>query len=133
VGRDDARAPLSPDEVGELAAHPLVEIGAHTVEHPILSRAPLEVQAAEVTGSCATIQRWTGKPVRAFAYPNGRPGVDQTDDTRRIVASAGVDLAFSTQPGFATPDADPLMLPRFTITAGVSVAHLLNRLHHAWA
>lgn len=132
VSRDDPRAPLDTDEVGQLAAHPLIEIGGHTASHPILMRAPVDVQAAEINDCGHAIRAWTGRAMQSFAYPNGRPGIDFSDETRRLVAAAGVDLAFTTAPGLATPHTDSLMQPRFTITNGVTVAHLLNRLARSW-
>jgi peptidoglycan/xylan/chitin deacetylase (PgdA/CDA1 family) len=133
VAPEDPRAPLDANGVRALAASPLCEIGGHTVSHPILARAPLDVQAEEIEGGCRAVEEWTGRPVRAFAYPNGRPGLDLTGETRGCVAAAAIDLAFTTEPGYARADSDALLLPRFMMTAGATAAHLLSWLHHAWA
>ena len=116
-----------------LAASTLIELGGHSENHPILARAPRAVQAAEIGACHDAIERWTGRPMRAFAYPNGRPGSDQSDETRGLVAAAGVDHAFTTEYGFARPGQDRLLLPRFMMTSGVTPAHLLYRLGKAWA
>src|SRR5205814_1803382 len=70
VGDDDPRALLTPAEVGVLSRQPGIEIGAHTMRHPILSHASAAEQHAEIAQSRAALERWTGAPVRAFAYPN---------------------------------------------------------------
>src|SRR3712207_1556326 len=43
---DDERAIMRPEEIARLAAHPLIEVGAHTVDHPVLSRANITIQRA---------------------------------------------------------------------------------------
>lgn len=129
----DPLAPLAVCDVAELARHPLVEIGGHTENHPILARAPLDVQAAEVAACTRSIEEWIGRAPKAFAYPNGRPGLDLTADTRDVVAAAGIDLAFTTGERAAAADGDPLLLPRITVTAGMTAAHLLRRLERMWS
>jgi len=133
VSRSDPRALLTPDEVAHLSASGRIEVGGHTENHPILARAPREVQAAEIQACADAIERWTGRRMRAFAYPNGRVGLDLSDETRQLVAAVGADLAFTAESGLARRGADRLLLPRFTITNGVTVAHLLNRIARSWS
>jgi peptidoglycan/xylan/chitin deacetylase (PgdA/CDA1 family) len=131
--RSDPSAPLDARDVVELARDPLIEIGGHTENHPILAKAPPEIQAAEVAACSRAIAAWTGRFPRAFAYPNGQPGLDLTDETRAVVATAGFDTAFTTEERPAAPDDDPLLLPRMTVTSGMTAAHLLRRLQDLWA
>ena len=91
-----------------------MEIGAHTMTHPILRALTEQAAAAEIGGSRAALEAITGKPVRAFAYPNGRPGDDYTERDRNLVASLGFDFASSTRWGAATRESDVYQLPRFT-------------------
>ncbi len=49
----------------------VVEIGAHTCTHPILSRCDPERVIQEVAGSKKAIEEQLGREVRAFCYPNG--------------------------------------------------------------
>jgi peptidoglycan/xylan/chitin deacetylase (PgdA/CDA1 family) len=125
-------APMTPAEVEQLSKHPLIEIGGHTHSHPILARLPREAQAAEITRCATAIRSWTGRAMRAFAYPNGRPEIDLDGTTRDVVEAAGIDHAFTSDARFAPVTGDPLMHPRFTMTAGVSAAHLLHRLARVW-
>ena len=52
--------------------------------------------------------------LRAFAYPNGRPGDDYTERDRDIVRELGFECALSTWWGAASAKSDFFQLPRFT-------------------
>lgn len=125
---DDANAPLSVDEVRVLADGGLVEIGAHSMSHPILNRANHPVQVAEIRGSKEKLEAWTGKPVRAFAYPNG----DFTSETIELVRKAGYTCAFTTVEGFSPRNSMSFAIPRFLVLNGVGVAELAHRLTYSW-
>jgi peptidoglycan/xylan/chitin deacetylase (PgdA/CDA1 family) len=47
------------------------EIGAHTINHPPLTRIPAQQAHREIVGSKAAIEDRLGKPVTSFAYPYG--------------------------------------------------------------
>jgi len=128
---DDPHAPLSIAELRALADDG-IEIGAHTAEHPILARAGRVEQRAQIASCKTALESWTGRPARAFAYPNGRPGEDYTAETVGLVAEAGFDFGFTTRPGFATPDEGALERSRFLVVAGTSPAELAHRLAYSW-
>jgi peptidoglycan/xylan/chitin deacetylase (PgdA/CDA1 family) len=89
-----------------------MEIGAHTVRHPILSAVSAAEAEAEIVASRDRLAELTGAPVRSFAYPNGKPGVDYSHVHVDAVHRAGFSVAVSTAWGAACPDDDPLQLPR---------------------
>jgi peptidoglycan/xylan/chitin deacetylase (PgdA/CDA1 family) len=91
-----------------------MEIGAHTVHHPILSALPAERARDEIGASRDVLETITGRKVRAFAYPNGRPGDDYTERDRDIVRDLGFECALSTWWGAASARSDRYQLPRFT-------------------
>jgi peptidoglycan/xylan/chitin deacetylase (PgdA/CDA1 family) len=132
VSGDDPHAPLSVAELRALADVPGFEIGGHTVAHPRLAAASVERQRDEVAGGKARLESWLGRPVSAFAYPNGARGVDYTPDTISIVAGCGFDVAFTTNPCFATPGQPRLERSRFVMVAGLSAAELSHRLSYSW-
>lgn len=129
---NDERAPLSPEQVAALAAHPLIEIGAHTVDHPILANASVSVQRQQIGESLDTLRQWTGRGVRAFAYPNGRPGYDFSPETVRIVRDLQIDCAFSTEPRIAEADDSMEAIPRFTMLDTIGEAQLARNLSVSW-
>jgi peptidoglycan/xylan/chitin deacetylase (PgdA/CDA1 family) len=128
----DPAAPLSPDEVRRLAETPGVEIGGHTLDHPILAKADVDEQRRQIAEDKAKLESWTGRPVRSFAYPNGRPALDYTSETVQVVAKAGFETAFTTRHGFAAPTESAYERSRFFMTAGISAPELAHRLCYSW-
>ncbi len=62
---------LSWDEVKQLAAHPLVTIGAHTISHCNLARQSEEIAAQEMAVSRVRIENALEREVLHLAYPYG--------------------------------------------------------------
>lgn len=91
-----------------------MDIGAHTVSHPILVRIGNEEARREIAEGKSALEAIIGAPVRHFAYPNGVPGVDYDRAHVDIVRELGFDAAFSTAWGAASRRSDMLQLPRFT-------------------
>lgn len=91
-----------------------MEVGAHTMGHPILAELDLASARREIVESRRVLQGITGGPIDLFAYPNGRPDADYLKSTVGLVKEAGFDAAFSTAWGAATQHSDPFQLPRFT-------------------
>jgi peptidoglycan/xylan/chitin deacetylase (PgdA/CDA1 family) len=124
---------MTVDELRELAADPLIAVGAHTESHPILALAPEPVQRDEVQGSRARLASWLDRPVRAFAYPNGRPGIDYDARTVAAVRDAGFTMAFTTAPGCFGAAGSPLECPRMVVVDGMSAPNLAHALAFTWA
>lgn len=91
-----------------------MEIGGHTMGHPILKTLPDELARAEIQGGRDALQALIDAPIDVFAYPNGGP--DQDYDWRhvRMVESLGFRGAVTTAHGAAAFRADPFQLPRYT-------------------
>ena len=127
----ETHRPLTPSELRRLAASPLIEIGAHTITHPTLARAPIDDQRREIAEGSSALERALGRRVTAFAYPYGSLS-DYTSQTVGLVREAGFDLAFATSVAFAAPECDPLQIPRFTMLDSVGDVELAHRLVHSW-
>ncbi|MCV2886032.1 polysaccharide deacetylase family protein [Aestuariibacter sp. AA17] len=91
-----------------------VEIGAHTVMHPILKSHSEDEQEQQISDSKNKLEQLLGQPVVSFAYPNGKRGVDYDDVAVKVVNRLGFDIAVSTDWGVSTSDTDKLQLNRFT-------------------
>ena len=91
-----------------------MEIGAHTVNHPILTALADTVARQELASGRDQLQQMIDAPVQSLAYPNGGP---DTDYDRRHVSMArdcGFEQAVSTAAGVSRTGDDVLQLPRFT-------------------
>jgi peptidoglycan/xylan/chitin deacetylase (PgdA/CDA1 family) len=90
------------------------EIGAHTINHPILKTLDDEAALHEIKTSKETLEGWLGATVVGFAYPNGVFGTDFTERDARIVKELGFEYAVSTNWGVNGYGADHFALKRFT-------------------
>jgi len=91
-----------------------MEIGGHTVNHPILATLDDEEARAEIVGGKNHLEEITGAPVKLFAYPNGKPGRDYGPRDVELVRKAGFAAAVSTIGGAVVRSSDPYQLPRFS-------------------
>lgn len=91
-----------------------MDIGAHTVSHPILTRLDPAVALEEIAASKESLQALLGEKVALFAYPNGVPGQDYDERHVAMVRRCGFAAAVSTAWGAASRQSDRFQLPRFT-------------------
>jgi peptidoglycan/xylan/chitin deacetylase (PgdA/CDA1 family) len=103
-------------ELAELAADPLVTIGAHTVNHPMLAKVPAETVRSEMDLSRSVIEAAIGVRPQHLSYPVG----DRTSAGARefaIAAALGFKTAVTTRPGvlFAEHRDHLTVLPRISL------------------
>lgn len=84
------------------------EIGAHTIHHPALGLQSYEVQQKEIADSKSELEKLTGIPVIALAYPHGH----YNSDTQAITRKSNFQLACTTEYGYLSKRYDPFALPR---------------------
>lgn len=89
-----------------------VEIGAHTISHPILTSLDDDSARLEIVSGKRQLEALVGKTVRLFAYPNGKVGQDYDARHVEMVRQAGFFAAFTTAVGAITGDQDRFQLPR---------------------
>jgi peptidoglycan/xylan/chitin deacetylase (PgdA/CDA1 family) len=102
---------LTPDMVVNLDRAG-IEIGAHTISHPILTSLEDASARLEIEGGKKELEAIIGKPVRLFAYPNGKAGKDFDERHTRMAREAGFAAAFTTKAGAVTGSQDLFQLPR---------------------
>ena len=91
-----------------------MEIGGHTVSHPILcSLSRLQAQR-EIADNKAALEAIIKEPLVSFAYPNGRPHQDYDTEHVALVRACGYRCALTTAAGAASKADSPYQLPRFT-------------------
>jgi len=104
---------MTPQQVAALHGAGM-QIGAHTVTHPILAEIGLDAAREEIIRGRTRLEEITGAPVRLFAYPNGRPLRDYRREHAALVRELGFDAAVSSAWGAARAGDDLYQIPRFT-------------------
>lgn len=89
-----------------------IEIGGHTTTHPILTKLDDESARQEIVQNKEVLENIIGKPLRLFAYPNGKIGKDFDQRHMKMAQQAGYHAAFSTAIGAASRESHPFRLPR---------------------
>jgi peptidoglycan/xylan/chitin deacetylase (PgdA/CDA1 family) len=98
---------LTWDEIRELNRAG-IEIGSHTVSHPVLTRVKPGELFRELVSSKERLESELSREVDLFCYPNG----DMDKRIRSAVAAAGYRAAVTTEPGFNDATSDLLALRR---------------------
>jgi peptidoglycan/xylan/chitin deacetylase (PgdA/CDA1 family) len=87
------------------------EVGSHTANHVILTRVPLCQAKEEISASGAVLEQELDRPVRLFAYPNGK-AADYDSSIKRTLAERGYLGAVTTIDRLNTQGADLFAIGR---------------------
>lgn len=96
----------------QLASHDLVQIGAHTVSHPVLPNLSPALQRQEIAQSKNRLEEMINcRPVTEISYPHGRHDAI----TRAMARDAGLSCGYTTQASPVSTADDPFSVPRVCI------------------
>lgn len=129
-GEPGRRTLMRWDEIRSIAAHPLVSIGAHTVNHYNLKRLPEEKARREMTEVVTLLRSELGESPRHLAYPYGYASAVGCREVA-LAKEAGYVSAVTTRHGVlrAAHAAHLLALPRISINGRYQrVAHIRTML-----
>jgi peptidoglycan/xylan/chitin deacetylase (PgdA/CDA1 family) len=103
-------------ELAQLAADPLVTIGAHTVNHPVLLRLPKEAARFEMDLSRSVIEAALGRKPAHLSYPYGDRAAAAAREFE-LAAELGFRTAVTARPGVLFPAYSQCMtaLPRIAL------------------
>lgn len=113
---------MSPTDIATLDRQ-LIDLQLHTHRH----RTPHDetLFRAEISDNRRELERLTpGRPTHHFCYPSGQ----YTGDQVRWLSQCDVTSATTCNPGMASPESAPLLLPRLIDSEGISDAKFA-----AWA
>jgi peptidoglycan/xylan/chitin deacetylase (PgdA/CDA1 family) len=116
------------EQLKEVDASGLVEIGAHTMNHPILKNESDEFCEYEIKQSVAELGSILGRPIKSFAYPNGQPELDFSEREKRFLRQAGVQISFSEEIDHFSRENDLYSIPRNGLAHGNRAFILLKML-----
>lgn len=110
-----------------------MQIGAHTVSHPILAALTREEARREIAESRDMLEGILGERVSLFAYPNGKPGRDYSNENVQVVRDLGFAAAVSTSWGAARLTTDLFQLPRYSPWEMSRMRFGLRMMHNLWS
>ena len=100
-----------------------MEVGAHTMTHPVLSDCSVAEAAREIAESKGQLERALGRTIWAFAYPFGNPSTMGEREVA-LAREAGYTCAFLNVGGGGVDRATPFALFRTHVSADMEVAEL---------
>jgi peptidoglycan/xylan/chitin deacetylase (PgdA/CDA1 family) len=103
--------PCTWSELREMADSGLMQIGSHTVTHPVLSSVTDEESWEELTRSRAQIEEGIGRTVKCFCYPNGMADDYHLSQVRQV-EQAGYSCSVIAESGLVSSGSDRYRLPR---------------------
>jgi peptidoglycan/xylan/chitin deacetylase (PgdA/CDA1 family) len=107
----DLYAGMTPEQIGDLASDPLFTVGAHTVDHPLLSRCAPHEAVRQIQENKSWLEQITDRPCIAIAYPSGNYDASVLEACRELGFSRG----YATTPMFGRDR--ELEIPRMGIYA----------------
>lgn len=116
LGRTEpnARLMMTAEQVIEMSHQDGIEIGAHGVQHHILTKVSDELAQQELKESIEGLSEMLGKPIVAQAFPNGFYPTFYSDKHIDHARNVGFDYATSTNPGINTKQTSVYKLYRYT-------------------
>lgn len=113
VGRPEYRV-MSEDEIKKLTSDGLVDVGSHTVTHPMLSALSREAQTLELVDSKKHLEAILGHKILSVSYPFGTPS-DIGSIALQLARDAGYGWACANFSGLSDRHTDAYMMPRLLV------------------
>lgn len=108
---------LTVPELQQLAADPLITIGAHTHNHTVLSACSDAEAKSDLQENLDVLERLLGQRPEHFAYPNGQQSDFGARD-KAMLYDFGITSAVTTIPGLNLPGDEPMTLLRHPLGEG---------------
>jgi peptidoglycan/xylan/chitin deacetylase (PgdA/CDA1 family) len=100
---------MTADELSLLGDNDLIEIGSHSISHPLLNQLSYSDRQYEIIESKRILEEITSKPVSGFSFPNGR----YVDSDIELVQQSGYHYACISRNGTIRKESNLYTLPRF--------------------
>ncbi len=116
---------LSVDQIVEMASSGLVSFQCHTAHHVDLSYQDETTMRSEFSTSIAKIESWTGRPVRALAYPAG-----SYNDEVIHIASDYFSFCYTTKSPYSVTEYSNYTIPRYYIARDLTDASFIGYMQY---
>lgn len=122
---------MSDNQIHEMSANGMT-IGGHTMTHPILTEVSDKTAYKEISDGKLYLENVINKPVKCFAFPNGKPEKDYKYSHVKMVQDIGFDASVSTSYGVSNIKTDIYQLPRFTPWDEKKLKYILRIVSNAY-
>ncbi|MFT6735473.1 MAG: peptidoglycan/xylan/chitin deacetylase (PgdA/CDA1 family) [Polaribacter sp.] len=119
---------LTQQAINEMLGSKLIEFGAHTHNHIILTKEDIRLAENEIIHSIKQVEKITQKDCRYFAYPNGR-AIDFNEHHTEILRQNNIKLSATTTSGLTSPDENRLAFKRIFIHTNTSLPTFKLQVH----
>ena len=103
------------DVMEKLINEPLLDFGAHTINHPILANENLDKATHEIKESIDELENFLQRKTNTFAYPNGIKQLDYSEREKNILKNNGIKYAFTMNLHYFNENKfDHLEIPRIS-------------------
>lgn len=106
--------PLRKEQLREMIASGLVEVGSHSRSHAILPNLSPDQKRREIFESKKALEEICGSPIESFAYPNG----DFDEECKALAREAGYSCALACGLALSAPGEDPYAISRLALGPG---------------
>lgn len=115
---------LTTAELKELSGSKHIEIGGHTLTHPMLDKLSYQEQLNEISVNKKQLECIVDKKLISFAYPYGI----HNNNSKEICKSLGFDFAVATNSGPLVMSQDPFQIRRIAIFPRTDVFGLWRKI-----
>lgn len=122
------RHAITVEELQTIAGYPEVTIGSHTVSHADLRCCPETELYRELCESRRMLEEWTGRTVDCLSYPYGF----FDERTMQAARAAGYKVAVTTENASITPNANPYLVPRFSVANAITFPEMVCNAVGIW-
>lgn len=117
VGLNGTFRMLSATQLKTMQQNGVIDVESHTVHHLDMGYVSSQTAQYELHKSAVTLQQIVGHPILYFCYPSG----GYHSQTLSLLKKDGYLLAVTERSGYASPQDNPLELPRLRIFEGMSL------------
>jgi peptidoglycan/xylan/chitin deacetylase (PgdA/CDA1 family) len=118
---------LTWDQIREMCASGLIDIGSHTHNHVIMTRVTPDQACEQAATSKRVLHEAGGISTSLFSYPNGQYS-DIDHDTHATLASQGFSCGLLSVEGLNGAQSSPFALKRIGIDANTSIVEFEARI-----
>lgn len=126
--RAAVRDSITLTELRTIATYPQVTIAAHTVNHAVTTGLSEEQTWFELAECKRSLESWTGRPVRYFAYPTGKSDGREEEALQEL----GYYFAATTESALVTRSANPYQTPRFSVADEIFFPEAICNMVGVW-